>query len=144
MKMKRLLLVLVALLSIGILVGCGKGRPAAAPPGMHPEASKVAVEFYHAYILNQDFGKVWDISTDEVRTRGSIRPLKTKEEYLKFHEFDKPLPDRAFELQEHKRVGDYLYLISDAQSRWLVWVTKVDGQWKVRKWDFYDGGPIEW
>jgi predicted small lipoprotein YifL len=144
--MRRAAAFLAVLLALAVLAGCGVGgKPAATPPKLHPEASKVAVEYYHAFFLNQDFGKAWDISLPSVHAKGSAPPESGREGYVQFYsERFQPLPDLAFEIEEFKRTGDFLYLISTSQSRWLVWVTKTADGWKVRNWDFYEGGEIPW
>jgi hypothetical protein len=142
--MRNGLTVMVLALLVGVLAGCG-GKPAAAPPKLHQEASKVAVEFYHAYFLSQDYAKAWDLALPSVHNKGRTKPYSDRTEFVQFWtERSKPLANRAYEIEEHKRVDAFVYLVSDSQTRHLIWVERVDGVWKVSNWDFYDGGEVSW
>lgn len=123
------------------LAGCG--RPAAQKKN---EARESAEAFYRAFVLGGDFGRAWDLMTDDHHGNA----FGTREEFIKFHtdlrqRTNRPArPDAKLEVEEHSRADDRLYLISDSQDRYLIWVTKTPKGWLVRNWEKYEGGPIPW
>lgn len=133
MTMARYLVVVLVVLGL-LVTGCA-GRKSAPP-----EAKATAVAFYKNWAWQEDYGAAWDMSIP-----GAVFPeYKDKADYLARRDVTLNPPKGALQVQEFERVEDYVYLISERTGRWLIWVTKDSGTWKVRRLEHYEGGEIPW
>lgn len=138
--------VTVALVLVALGVGIGRYNARASAQmtaigKMHPEASARAVAFYRGYYLGQNYGAAWDMSIPNVF--GPHHP--NREEFIEFWSKRlEPKADEPFEIKQMVRGADYLYLISDSSAQHLIWVTLTPEGWKVRAFDYHNGGEVPW